>query len=310
MRYARHSSLNIIGKNGQKKLEKSKVCIVGLGATGSRTAELLARMGVGELIVIDRDYIELNNLQRQTLYSEEDIGKFKSDIALIKLKSINSGIKLKSFNLDIDYENIDVIKSDLVLDCTDNFYTRFLINDYCKKNNIPWIYSSAIRCAGMVFDIMPKGPCFRCLFNEPTKSLGTCEIEGILGSLPSAISSIQATEAIKILINKDYSKELIYYNAWNNEITKIKINKKKNCLVCNGIYEYLSGNKHNLIKLCGSNSYQIKGKISMDRIKNIKYKKINDILQFDDITLMKNGMALVKANNEKEAKKKYEKYFG
>jgi len=179
MRYLRQEIFREIGKKGQSKLRKSTVAIVGLGALGSVSAELLARAGIGKLIVIDRDIVELSNLQRQSLYDESDIGKPKAIAAKEKLSKINSEIKIDIFIDDLNRENIDKILSlrgkyidekfnkivennkknknniDLILDCTDNLETRFLVNDFSIKNKIPFIYSSAVGSKGYVFNVMP-----------------------------------------------------------------------------------------------------------------------------------------------------------
>src|SRR3989344_8093067 len=148
---------------GNNRLSKKTVVIVGLGSLGSYTSILLAKLGIN-LILIDRDIIERHNLERQVLYDKKDVGKLNALTAKEKLKKINNKIKIKEHAADLDYENIDLLKSDLVLDCTDNFETRFLINDYCKKNKIKWIYSSAIRNQGFVFVV--DDVCFSCIFKE------------------------------------------------------------------------------------------------------------------------------------------------
>ncbi|HLC73472.1 MAG TPA: HesA/MoeB/ThiF family protein, partial [Candidatus Nanoarchaeia archaeon] len=163
MRYQKQELLSYIG-NKQEFLQKKVVAIVGLGAIGSNTANLLARAGIN-LILIDRDIVELENLQRQTLYDEKDIGKPKSIQAKKKLKLINSEIKIEAFVEDLNYKNIDeLINSDLILDCSDNMETRFLINDYSIKNDIPWIYAAVLGVNAMSMNIVPqKTPCFRCI---------------------------------------------------------------------------------------------------------------------------------------------------
>ena len=205
MRYIRQEIFKGIGKKGQKKLGKSIVAIIGLGALGSNSAELLARAGIGRLILVDRDVVELSNLQRQRLFDEKDIGKPKALAARERLTKINSGINIDFFIDDLNFENINQVlknKIDLILDCTDNLETRFLINDFCIKNKFPFIYSSAVGSKGYVFDIVPgKTPCLRCFLKEATH-LDTCETIGVLNAITNLISSIQANEALKILLNK------------------------------------------------------------------------------------------------------------
>jgi len=165
MRYSRQEIFSKIGKEGQNLLKKSKVAVVGLGATGSSSAELLARAGIGELILIDRDIVELNNLQRQSLYNENDVGNVKAEAIKNHLEKINSEIKIKALVMDLDYKNINEMKADLILDCSDNIETRNLINEYCRKNKLPWIYSGVIGDNGLVLNFKDDY-CFNCVFNK------------------------------------------------------------------------------------------------------------------------------------------------
>ncbi|HLC57013.1 MAG TPA: HesA/MoeB/ThiF family protein [Candidatus Nanoarchaeia archaeon] len=225
MRYLRHEQL--LGKPAQKKLQKKTITIVGLGALGTNTASLLARAGLN-LKLIDFDNVELSNLQRQSLYDEQGIGKPKAAVSASKLKKINSEIKIKAFNEILSSKNLKLLNSDLVIDCTDNMTTRFLINDYCY-NNIPWVHSAAIQHTGVVFNILPKRPCLRCLYRKNT-DIDMCSSLGVINTLPSAIASIAATQAIKILLNKSPEEKLIRLNIWNNEIEKIIV--RKQCPKC------------------------------------------------------------------------------
>ena len=319
MRFLRQIIFEKIGKEGQDKLEKSGVCIIGLGATGSRTAELLARAGVGNLVLIDRDVIELSNLQRQTLYTEEDLNLPKVIQAEKHLKKINSKIRIKSFFKDISYNNIEsFVRGDLILDCTDNMETRFLLNEFCLEKDIPWIFCSVIGSMGMLFNIIPKKtPCFSCIFKEPEDILGTCDTEGILNTTATMISSLQVTEEIKILTRQPVMKELLYYDLWKQKLNKTKIKKDPNCPACNGKYQYLTGEKtKEVIKLCGNNAYQIKGhKMDLNetakKLEKIDKVAVNDYcLIFKELTILSDGRVLIKAKSEKEANALYSKYLG
>lgn len=281
-------------------MEKPVICIVGVGSLGCRVAKNLSKLGIN-LIVIDRDFIEENNLERQPTYNKEDIGKMKVDALKKYLKNI------KVYPVDLDFDNIDLLNSNLILDCTDNIYTRFLINEYSLKTGIPWIYSSALGTKGYVkvFNNNSEG-CFNCIFNEPTEVLGTCDTEGLLNKTAEIISRIQTEETLKILENKDYTKELIYYDG---KITKIKTEKKENCEICNKKFKYLSGNKSlNIIKLCGTKKYLVRTKkYNLDELENKlgkldKVKKTDYCLFFKDITIFKDGRVMLKAENEKNAK--------
>src|SRR3989338_2556602 len=177
MRYSRQEIFPEIGKKGQQKLGKSSVAVIGLGALGSVSADLLARAGIGKLILIDRDVVEFSNLQRQSLFDETDIGKPKAVAAFEKLKKINSEVKVEFIIDDLNFENTnkDLKNISLILDCTDNLETRFLINDFSVKNKVPFIYASAVASKGYIFDIIPgRTACLRCFLKE-AEHLDTCE---------------------------------------------------------------------------------------------------------------------------------------
>ena len=336
MRYIRQEIFNEIGKKGQQRLRNSSIAIIGLGALGSVSAELLARAGIGKLVLIDRDIVELSNLQRQSLYDENGLGKPKALAAKEHLKKINNETKFDVFVDDLNYDNIYKIipiknKSnknqknnvDLILDCTDNLETRFLINDFCIKNKIPFVYASAVGSKGYVFNIVPgKTPCLRCFLKDATQ-LDTCETVGVLNTITNLISSIQVNDAIKILLNKNnMEKSLLFFDVWKNELMKIKVNKNKNCVCCiKNSFEYLNGKKSSrIIKLCGDNIFQVKakniGKKQFTELKN-KFKKIGKVsdfgycINFDNkLTIFQDGRALIKAKDEKEAKSLYSRFVG
>ncbi len=326
MRYIRQEIFSEIGKKGQHKLSNSSIAIIGLGALGSVSAGLLARAGIGKLILIDRDIVELSNLQRQSLFDENDLGKPKALAAKEHLSKINSEVKFEVFADDLNYKNILEIISikniELVLDCTDNLETRFLINDFSIKNNIPFIYASAVGSKGYVFNIIPgKSPCLKCFLKDAAQ-LDTCENVGVLNTVTNLISSIQVNEAIKITLNKNYEKNLLFFDIWKNESLKIKIRKNKKCFCCaKNNFEYLDGKKSSkAVKMCGSNIFHIKTKnIDTKQFNNLKNKlrKIGKVIDFDycinfenKITIFNDGRALVKAKDEKEAKSLYSKFVG
>ncbi|MFH1332088.1 MAG: HesA/MoeB/ThiF family protein [archaeon] len=223
MKYDRHRLF--LGDKNQKKLEKSTATIVGLGALGGVAAELLARSGVN-LILIDRDIVDETNLQRQTLFDEKDIGKMKAEEAEKKLKQVNSEIKIKSHAREINQDNINIIKSDVILDCVDNVKTKMLLNDYAVKNKIPMVHGAAIREIGTLFNVMPGGACLRCIYKNKVNT-ETCATVGVLNPLTTMVGSMQAMEAIKILTGEKYEKDLLRVNIWKNTITRIKVKKDK-----------------------------------------------------------------------------------
>ncbi len=315
MRYIRQEIL--IGKKKQKLIEEAKISVIGLGALGSVVSELLVRAGVKNLILVDRDVIELNNLQRQSLYTEKDVGDLKAVTAERKLKEINSEVNIKAYAVDLDYENIDLIKSDLILDCTDNFETRFLINEYSVKKKISWIYASVIGSKGMTYNIIPGKACFRCLFKEPNENLGSCETAGILNTIVHVIAGIQVTEAIKVITKQKPRESLLHYEILNNKTLEIKVNRSRDCNACNNRFEYLNGkNIKDVIKMCGSSVYQIKSKNLDLKELNDKFKKFGNseltehCLFFNNMTIFSSGRVLIKAKTKEEAKSQFDKYLG
>ncbi|MEK6969891.1 MAG: HesA/MoeB/ThiF family protein [Nanoarchaeota archaeon] len=317
-RYSRQILLPEIGLTGQETLQQKKVVIVGIGALGTAAAELLARTGVGNLCLIDRDVVELNNLHRQILFEESDVGKSKAVAAKEKLTRINSSIRITAEPIHLNLENISLLtKADLILDCTDNLETRFLINDFCKKENLPWIYAAAIKTSGYAMPILAGQPCLRCFLQEA--SLDTCDTVGVLNTITCSIAALQATLALKILLGKKIEPYLYYYNLWNQEFKKIKINKKEDCETCNGNYLFLENKKGNLkkaIRFCSAGKYQLFGpKPSFKELKK-KWEKLGQViddgvtLQFREISLFKDGRALIKAQTEEEAQAIYSRWIG
>ncbi len=263
-----------IGDSAQKRLEKSSVAIVGLGALGSVSAELLARAGVGKLILIDHDRVELSNLSRQALYTERDVGTPKAIALFRHLKEINSSIEIVPKQAEVTHRSIDVM-ADAILDCTDNLSVRFLLNDYCKKNKIPLIHASVAGAVGNVMAIAGNSPCYACVFRKKGDEL-TCETEGVLNSAAHTVASMQANEAMKVLIGRKPAGELLHINLEENSIAKIKVRKDPLCEACSGRYEYLVRSEKNVelpeftVALCRTKAaYNVKPKrkISLDLAK-------------------------------------------
>ncbi|MEM7819283.1 MAG: HesA/MoeB/ThiF family protein [Candidatus Aenigmatarchaeota archaeon] len=318
-RYSRQ--IVFLGKEKQNKILKSHIAIIGLGGTGSVAAEYLARSGAN-LILIDRDIVELNNLQRQ-LYTQSDIGKPKAIALKEKLENVNNEINIFAFCEDLNSTNIDDLlkNSDLIIDCTDNNETRFLINDFCMKNKIPFIYTAAIRSEGIISFIIPdKTPCLRCIIPKPSYYLDTCETVGVLSPVVGIIGLLASIEAIKYITNYKniISNKILHLDILENKFELIKIKKRKKCITCNGIYEFLEKEINGIKKVCGS-SFQFipKEKIELDleKIKNkIKRNQDFEIIRLHkfflsmkyynkNITLFNNGRILINnIKNEKEAK--------
>ncbi len=209
-----------LGKDNQKKLAKSFVTIVGVGALGSLCAELLTRAGIGKLKLIDFDVVKLDNLQRQQIYTEKDVDKYKVKIAKKYLEKVNSDVEIIAVKDAIDDTNLEVLKSDLVIDCADNFEASYAASDYCKK--IPLVFGSAIRLEGYVFNQVPKGKTVREIFNN-APTFERCKNVGVMNTITSLISSVQTNEAIKILTGGKFEKNLLRFNLAKNEFMKIKV---------------------------------------------------------------------------------------
>lgn len=270
-RYARQSAFHGIGSAGQEKLAQSRIMILGCGGLGSASASILARAGIGFLKLVDRDFLELNNLQRQILYEEHDVkeGLPKVIAAQRQIEQINSTVQVEPIISDVNRFNIEVLIADvdLVIDAADNFETRFLLNDACVKHNRTWIYGAAIESFGLTMNIIPgKTACLRCVMDNIPQpgSVSTCETVGILGSIVCIIASIQSAEAIKIALDKqnEISRDLISIDIWNNSYQSIAIEKEKiqnNCPVCNQHwFEFLEGKQGTAFTaLCGRNAVQI-----------------------------------------------------
>jgi len=266
-RYSRQVLFRGIGQEGQRRLCTSKVAIIGCGATGSALVSLLARAGVGTIRIIDRDYVEPSNLQRQVLFNEHDAAEStpKAQAAACAVKRFNSDVQVEPFVSDLTPENIEELLSGfpILLDATDNFETRYLINDYAIKNNIPWIYSAAVGSYAVTMNIVPgKSACLSCIFPQsPAGLVETCDTNGILNPAVNLAASIAATESLKLLIgaHDKLRKTLLSFDLWTNDRAEISAAyPNSDCPTC-GKYEFphLAGEGRPHITICGRNSVQI-----------------------------------------------------
>ncbi|NCB38902.1 MAG: HesA/MoeB/ThiF family protein [Erysipelotrichia bacterium] len=242
LRYEKQILFAPIGVNGQKKLSKSRVGIVGAGALGTHLANTCARSGVGSLIIIDYDKVELSNLQRQILFDESDVGSQKASRAAEKLSAINSEVQIEAFNETLSAANFrDIFKNcDLILDATDNFDTRFVINQLSLSCGIPWIYSGVTASSGQSLLIIPhKTACLRCLIPEGDypKNFPTVHNSGIISTVVSAIAAITATSAIKYLTGAVAEQNLIYFDVWEQTLKKIYIERNSACPTCSANFK-------------------------------------------------------------------------
>ncbi len=260
-----------------------KIVVVGCGTTGNAIIPLLK----GNLILIDRDIVEERNLSRQGLFTKKDISKPKAEL-LAKKFSATSKV------LDLDYTNVSLLKADIVIDCTDNLETRFLINEYCSKQNIPWIYTGIVGKQARVMSCTGTF-CFRCIFSE-VKGLETCTTGGVDLNLAKQLAQVVKEEVQRI------SKKQKVRGLWaNGEWVSVKRNPR--CEVCKGKYSYLEGKKEKIIKFCGSSRYQFKGNFDFETVKKRLHGK-GTWFVYEDFYIFKDRV-LVKASSEKEAKKKF-----
>ena len=240
-RYSRQIILKKVGVIGQKKLLESRVLIVGAGGLGSPISIYLAALGIGKIGIVDKDNVEISNLSRQIIFQTNDVNKKKSSTAISKLKKINPNIKLKSFNKNLTIININKIAKnfDLIIDGSDNFRTRFLINDYCLKNKKILISGAISKFDGQVYTFnfsTKKSPCLRCFIPKIPRNpnVDNCEYEGVLGPLAGIIGSIQANEAVKEIlgIGNTLCGHILVVDALKLTFRKIKLNKRADCY-CN-----------------------------------------------------------------------------
>ncbi|KAB2440078.1 molybdopterin-synthase adenylyltransferase MoeB [Bacillus luti] len=334
-RYSRQVLFSEIGEIGQRKIREKHVLLIGAGALGAANAEALVRMGIGKLTIADRDYVEWSNLQRQQLYTEEDAKqcKPKAIAAAEHLRTINSEVEIEAVVTDVTMQEMEELTKevDLILDATDNFDTRLLINDISQKENIPWIYGGCIGSYGVTYTILPgKTPCFRCLMDHPMGG-ATCDTAGIIQPAVQMVVAHQVTEAMKILVD-DYQSlrgTMLSFDIWNNQYLSLKVNrqKKSTCPSCGKSRTYPSLTFEAQMKtelLCGRNTVQIRpgieGTLNLEEIqkrlqKSLDVKKTPYLLSFlvDEyrFVLFTDGRAFIHGTNDmKIAKRLYAKYVG
>jgi len=264
-RYSRQILFSAIGESGQQRLLDARVAVVGCGALGSFQAGALARAGIGFLRIIDRDYVELSNLQRQWLFDQCDVeqGLPKSIAAARKIATINSSIQVEPAVADLTPANVDELlgDSDLILDGTDNFETRYLINDYAVSRKRPWIYGAAVGSYGITMPVAPgDSACLRCIYPDPPAGAQpTCETAGVLGTITALIASIQVSEALKILCGAEPSRKITTVDVWSGEIRQVaQPGPEPSCPACGrSEFPYLEGKHRAPVSLCGRNAVQI-----------------------------------------------------
>lgn len=335
-RYSRQVLFREIGKSGQQKLLDSRILLVGCGALGAAHAEMLARAGAGKIRIVDRDFIEFTNLQRQTLYSEQDALERlpKAVAARNRITAINSEIEVEAIVADVNYSNIErLIKDcDLVIDGTDNFQVRYLVNDACVKHNKTWIYGAAVSSYGTTMTVIPgKTPCLRCIFEEmpDAGSSPTCDTAGVIMPVIASVSAVQVTEALKILTgNIDaLHRSLMQIDVWQNDWRKIQLGgPSPDCKACGTRnFEFLDAESQGFnAVLCGRNAVQIMPPkpteldltALAEKLRGIAEVKQNEYLvRFtsgeNEITVFRDARAIIKGTDDVAAARSlYAKFIG
>lgn len=335
-RYSRQILFREIGREGQEKLLASRVLLVGCGALGASHAEMLARAGVGKLRIVDRDFVEFTNLQRQTLFKESDAAERlpKAVAAKERIAEINSEIQVEAIIADVSSSNVEsLIKGcDLVIDGTDNFQVRYLLNDACVKNALTWIYGAAVSSYGTTMTIIPgKTPCLRCIFDEmpDAGSSPTCDTAGVIMPIVATVAATQVSEALKIIVG-DFDAlhgSLMQFDVWANDRQRIRLGTANpGCKCCGqGTYEFLDAeNQEAAAVLCGRDAVQIAPskatKMNLERLaanlRNIADVKRNEYLvrfcvDEKEVTVFADGRAIVKGTDDVSiARVLYARYVG
>ncbi len=329
-RYSRQILFPGIGERGQETLLRSHAVVVGCGALGSFHAAALARAGVGRLTLIDRDYVEASNLHRQWLFEESDAAAClpKAAAARRRLAGINSSIRVDAAIADLTASNVTELLggADVILDGTDNFETRYLINDFAVSRKIPWVYGAAVASYGLAMPVLPgRSACLRCVYpNPPEGAQPTCETAGVLNVIVSAVASIQVADALRILTGAPLRPRITTLDLWNGGIRQIDAPERDaDCPTCaRGEYPYLEESRRPPASLCGRNAVQIAGGRAVDlaalgeRLAPLGEVRANEYaLRFIappyELTVFPDGRAIVKGTGDTGvARAVYARYVG
>lgn len=336
-RYSRQILFSPIGEKGQDLLREKHVLIIGAGALGSGSAEMLARAGVGKLTIVDRDYIDWSNLQRQQLYAEQDAIDHlpKAIAAKNRLERINHEVEIDAVVTDVTGEALEGYSQDVdvIIDATDNFEIRFLINDVSQKHRIPWVYGACVGSYGLSYTIVPgETPCLHCLLQSIPLGGATCDTNGIIAPAVSQVVSYQVTETLKLLIgdHKALRRNLVSFDLWSNEHTSLDVQrlKKTDCPSCGvqASYPYLKKeNESKTTVLCGRNTVQIRNphrnNVDLQVYKKTLQGKVHDLLcneyvlafstEDKRLVMFRDGRVMVHGTKDlREAKSIYHRYFG
>jgi len=334
-KYSRQMLFAGIGEEGQARLLASSAVIVGCGAIGAATANMLVRAGVGRMRIIDRDFVEPSNLQRQTLFDEADAREAlpKAVAAERKLRSINSGVAVEGVVADLTPQNVgDLLAGfDSILDGTDNFETRFLINDFAVKSARPWIYAAGVATYGLTMTIRPGvTPCLACLLETGTSGHGledTCDTIGVLGPIVNLIASLEAAEAMKLLAGREEALHgrLISCDVWSGHFQSVRVARNPACRVCaRREFSYLEGDAQPHITMCGRDSVQLheRGRaLDLAALRRRLAATVADVRQNDfllrfrvppyEMTVFADGRAILKGTKDPAvARSLYARYIG
>lgn len=333
-RYSRQVRFDGIGRFGQQRISESRVAVIGCGALGTVSSEMLARAGVGTLRVIDRDFVELSNLQRQTLFTEADVANTtpKAIAAEKALSAFNSEINIEGIVADVTFENIEELCSDfdLIIDGSDNFEVRFLINDFSVKYRIPWIYGAAVGSFGVAFPIMPRrSACLVCLFENPPPSgtTETCDTAGVIASITHIVASFQVTQALRLLTGANPLSEILQVDIWKNDWRIVKANQRSpSCSCCGDLkFKFLNGEGRSLLtRLCGREAVQVyptlRGRVDLQELAQ-RLAKVGEVQSSEhmlrarinsyEIALFPDGRAIIRGTEDfTEARALYSRYVG
>ncbi|API93249.1 MULTISPECIES: ThiF family adenylyltransferase [unclassified Virgibacillus] len=335
-RYSRQALFAPIGKDGQEKLAEKHVVIVGAGALGSANSEMLARAGIGKITIIDRDYVEWSNLSRQQLFTEEDaeLSRTKAKAAAKRLQAINSAITVEGIVEEFGPETAErlVEQADFVVDGTDNFNTRFIINDACAKAGVPWVYGGCLTSYGIVLPIVPgKTPCLQCLIDQlPQEEGRTCDTVGVIAPAVQITAAYQTAECLKYLTGYELSQEMLNFDVWQRKHVSVNISSliDSHCPSCSpkATYPYLMKQQGiQTAVLCGRDTVQVRpaqtGNLSLaSLVKQLKplsesMKDNGELLIFTientRFVVFKDGRTLIHGVKDvHQAKKLYQRYIG
>lgn len=318
-RYSRQILFSPIGEAGQRRIRESSVVVLGCGALGSFQAEALVRAGVGRVVLIDRDYVEYSNLHRQWLFEESDAEQEMPKVIAAKrhLTRINSDVSLEAHVADFTPSTAEELigGNDLVLDGTDNFEARYLLNDVCVKLRIPWVYGAAIGSYGITMPVFPEvGPCFACVYPEPPSGIqATCDVNGVLASTTGAVAALQVAAALRLLVGwNGFVSKIQILDIWEGMTRSIPAGvRDEACVVCGKReFRFLEQRRRMPVSLCGRNAVQLHGTVDGIDLKSLAARwqpvgsvRLNEFalrltLPKYDVTVFPDGRAIVKGTSD------------